>query len=198
YRDIAFASMGEGLGVNVLRGKNYRVGFAIGYDLGRQVSDYPSHLRGLGDIGAAPTFKLFADYAIAKSFPAVLRVDIRGIIGGADGVTGDLSAYMPLPGSSRKLIMFAGPSLSFAGAGYMQNVFGLNPTQARLSGFQPFSTHGGPKSLGFGFSATWFVAEHWLFNTDMAVERLLGGAATSPITQEKVQGTVSVSFAYRW
>jgi hypothetical protein len=45
YRDIAFASVGEGLGVNVLRGDNYRAGIALGYDLGRPVSLYPSHLK---------------------------------------------------------------------------------------------------------------------------------------------------------
>jgi outer membrane scaffolding protein for murein synthesis (MipA/OmpV family) len=198
YRDIAFASMGEGLGVNVLRGDNYRVGFAIGYDLGRHVSDYPSHLRGLGDIGAAPAFKLFGAYAVSKDFPLVLRFDIRAIVGGADGITGDLSAYMRLPGSSKKFIMFAGPSLKFAGPGYMQNAFGVDATQASLSGYRPFSARGGVKSLGFGFSATWFVTEHWLLNTDTAVERLLGAAAQSPITQEKMQGIVAVSVAYMW
>jgi outer membrane scaffolding protein for murein synthesis (MipA/OmpV family) len=80
----------------------------------------------------------------------------------------------------------------------MQNVFGVNAAQAQLSGFRQFSAHGGAKSLGFGFSATWFVTEHWLLNTDAAVERLLGAAADSPITQEKVQGMLAVSVAYRW
>jgi len=36
YRDLAFFSVGEGLGVNFLRGENYRAGVALGYDLGRR------------------------------------------------------------------------------------------------------------------------------------------------------------------
>ncbi len=34
YRDIAFVSVGDGLGVNLIRGENYRAGITIGYDLG--------------------------------------------------------------------------------------------------------------------------------------------------------------------
>lgn len=198
YRDLAFVSIGEGLGINLLRGEDYRAGVAVGYDLGRRISQYPSHLNGLGNISPAPAFKLFGAYVLSKDVPVVLRADIRGIVGGADGVTADLSAYMPLPGSSRTFIMFAGPSLSLADAGYMQNVFGVSASQSISSGYRRFSAHSGPKSLGFGFSATWFVTEHWLFNCDTAIERLLGAAAASPITEEKVQGMVALSVAYRW
>jgi hypothetical protein len=52
YRDIAFASVGEGLGVNILRGENYRAGVAIGYDLGRPVSEAPNHLYPYGGLSA--------------------------------------------------------------------------------------------------------------------------------------------------
>jgi outer membrane scaffolding protein for murein synthesis (MipA/OmpV family) len=125
YRDIAFASMGEGLGVNVLRGENYRIGVTLGYDLGRKVSDYPSHLTGLGNIQPAPVIKLFAAYVPWKSFPVVLRADVRRVVGGANGFLGDLEAYMPLPGSGKRFVMFAGPSITFADAAYQQHVFGV-------------------------------------------------------------------------
>ena len=39
YRDIAFLSTGDGLGVNFLRGDHYRVGAAIAYDRGRLERD---------------------------------------------------------------------------------------------------------------------------------------------------------------
>ena len=69
YNDIAFVSVGEGVGVNVLRGENYRAGVVLGYDLGRRVEDDIGHLHGLGDIGRAPAVKLFVSYAISKEFP---------------------------------------------------------------------------------------------------------------------------------
>jgi len=34
YKDIAFASDGEGIGVNLLRGPGYRAGISLSYDLG--------------------------------------------------------------------------------------------------------------------------------------------------------------------
>lgn len=94
YRDIAFASVGEGLGVNPLRGDNYRAGVSIGYDLGRRVADYYSHLHGLGDIAPAPVIKLIESYAISKKFPLVLRAAVRQLVGGADGVVGDLEGLI--------------------------------------------------------------------------------------------------------
>ena len=39
YRDIAFVTTGEGIGVNFLRGDHYRVGAAVSYDFGRRVRD---------------------------------------------------------------------------------------------------------------------------------------------------------------
>lgn len=198
FRDLAFLSVGEGLGVNVLRGTNYRFGVSLGYDLGRRVSENPSRLQGLGNIEPAPVPKLFFAYALSKSFPLVFRADIRRVIGGANGVIGDISLYMPLPGSSERLVMFAGPSVTLADASYMQNVFGVGMAQAARSGYPRFHANAGLKSTGFGFEATWFFTKHWLMNGDAAVSRLLGSAADSPITQEKTEGALTLSVAYQF
>jgi outer membrane scaffolding protein for murein synthesis (MipA/OmpV family) len=125
YRDLAFASVGEGIGLNLLRGEKYNAAVSVGYDLGRPMSDDYRHLRGLGDISAAPVLKLFGFYVVSKAFPLVLRADARRVVGGADGLLGDLEAFMPLPGSSHRFVMFAGPSITFANRQYMHKVFGV-------------------------------------------------------------------------
>ena len=198
YRDIAFASVGEGLGVNIVRGENYRAGIAIAYDLGRQALDYPSHLHGLSDVYAAPVIKLFGSYVISKEFPLVLRADVRKIVGGAEGLLGDLEAFMPLPGSSKTLVMLAGPSITFADRQYQQKAFGVSATQALASGFPAYDAHGGATAVGLGFSATRFITPRWLITADAAVNRLLGSARESPITQSPIQGVLALSIAYRW
>jgi outer membrane scaffolding protein for murein synthesis (MipA/OmpV family) len=198
YRDIAFISIGEGVGVNVLRGENYRAGILVGYDLGRRVSDDYGHLHGLGDIGRAPAVEAFATYAISKEFPLVLRGDVRQIVGGADGLVADVGAYIPLPGSSKKLIMFAGPSITYANHRYLQREFGVTPAQALASGYPVYDAHAGTNAVGFGFSATRFITDHWLINMDAAVNRLLGSARESPITQKTVQRALALSCAYTW
>jgi outer membrane scaffolding protein for murein synthesis (MipA/OmpV family) len=198
YRDIAFVSVGEGIGVNVLRGENYRAGIELGYDLGRRVSDDYGHLRGLGDIGRAPAVEVFASYAISKEFPLVLRGNVRQLVGGADGLVADVGVYMPLPGSSKKLIMFAGPSITYADHRYLQKEFGVTPAQALASGYPVFDPHAGTNAVGFGFSATRFITDHWLINVDAAVNHLLGSASESPITQRTVQRALAISFGYTW
>jgi outer membrane scaffolding protein for murein synthesis (MipA/OmpV family) len=196
YKDIAFASVGEGLGVNLIHGEHYRGGIALGYDLGRLVSNDVAHLRGLADIGRAPVVKAFASYALSKSFPLVVRADVRQIFGGADGMLADLDAYLPLPGSSRRLVMFAGPSFTYADHRYMQKVFGVAAAQSVTSGYPVYDPHAGSDAVGFGFSATVFVTDHWLINIDSAVNRLVGSTRESPITQKTMQHALGLSVAY--
>ena len=198
YKDIAFASIGEGLGVNLLRGDNYRAGVALGYDLGREAHDDLMQLKGLGNISSAPVFKIFGSYAISKAFPLVFNMDVRQYIGGADGVVGDFSIYAPLPGSSEKLVMLAGPSITLATRLHMQTEFGVSVNQSAASGYEQYMAHGGLEQAGFGFSATRFFGKHWFLNMDLAASRLFGSADESPITKTGVQGVLSVAVAYKW
>jgi outer membrane scaffolding protein for murein synthesis (MipA/OmpV family) len=198
YRDIAFISVGEGVGVNLIRAKHFRAGVAVGYDVGRRTSSDYSHLHGLDDINPAAVPKVFAEWAISIHFPLIFRTDIRRIIRGGDGYIGDIDAYMPLPGSSRRFVMFAGPTYTFADKGHMQKMFGITPAQALSSGYPVFTAHGGSAAKGVGFSATLFITHNWLLNVDAAENRLLGSASESPITQRRKQRTLALATAFQW
>jgi outer membrane scaffolding protein for murein synthesis (MipA/OmpV family) len=198
YKDLWFASIGEGLGVNLWSGDHYRAGLALSYDLGRYVHDDVAHLTGLGDLKIAPAPKAFISYVISKSFPLVVRADVRQIIGGADGVVADLDAYMPLPGSSQRFIMFAGPSYTYADHRYMQREFGVTTTQSMASGYPVYDAHSGSDAMGFGFSSTLFITPKILLNFDTAINHLLGSAGESPITQRVTQHVFVLSIAYSW
>ncbi|MGH8295646.1 MAG: MipA/OmpV family protein [Steroidobacteraceae bacterium] len=198
YRDIAFLSSGEGLGVNVLHGKQYRVSLSVGLDLGRRMAWHYATLHGLGDIPRAPFFKLSGTYIISKRLPILLRADIRKIAGGSAGLVGDLDVYTPLPGSSRKFVMFAGPTVTFADRKHLQTSYGISALQARRSGDPLFRAHGGLQAAGFGFSATRFFTRHLLANTNFAVSEFLGSAGRSPLVERKTQVSLTLSVAYRW
>lgn len=198
YRDRAFLSTGEGLGVNLLVGKQYRVSLAVGLDLGRRMTWHYSTLHGLGDIPRAPFFKLAGTYVISKRLPILLRGDIRKIAGGAAGIVGDLNVYTPLPGSSRKLVMFAGPSVTFADRKHVQTVYGISPRQSLQSGYPAYAAGGGLEMAGFGFSATRFFTPHVLGNANVSVSELLGDAGSSPLVERRTQTSLSFSVAYRW
>jgi outer membrane scaffolding protein for murein synthesis (MipA/OmpV family) len=198
YRDIAFLSSGDGLGVNILRGDHYRVGAAIAYDFGRSEKQDYNNLRGIGGISAAPVAKVFASYVLSKKFPLILRVDARQLLGGADGTIGDVGIYMPLPGSSRKFVMFAGPSITLATHRYLQSEFGVTPAQSLASGHPAFDPHAGMVAEGVGFSATRFVTDHWLVNMDAAISKLKGSPDVSPLTERSTQRALTLTIAYQW
>jgi outer membrane scaffolding protein for murein synthesis (MipA/OmpV family) len=198
YKDLAFASVGEGLGLNLIHGDHYRGGLALCYDLGRYVSEDVGHLYGLGDIKRAPAVKAFFSYAVSRSFPMVVRADVRQIVGGADGAVADVDAYLPLPGSSKHFVMFAGPTFTIADRRYMQREFGVTTAQSAASGYPIYDAHAGGDAVGFGFSSTAFITSHWLVNLDTAVNHLLGSASESPITQRRTQKVLALSVAYSW
>ncbi|AOK56252.1 structural protein MipA [Burkholderia stagnalis] len=198
YRDLFFLSTGEGLGANVLRGPNWRVSLSVGYDLGRRSSDDVGHLNGFDNINPAPVMKLSADYVISKDFPLVLRADVRRSLGGSNGWVGDLSAYMPLPGSNEHFFWFAGPTVSFADARYLNSWFGVSDGAAARSGLPRYSSGAGLKSVGAGVTMVWFVNKHWFLTMDGAIEQLVGRAAHSPVTQQTTNGVLDLSVNYQF
>lgn len=193
YRDLAFLSVGEGLGVNLVRGKLWRAGVALTYDLGRD-QHAATRLKGLGTIGAAPEVKLFADFAL---LPFIFDFDLRRAIGGHDGYIGDIGMHVPIPLASN-FFLFAGPSITFADGRYMQSYFGVSSAQAVNSEFRPFDAYGGVKRAGFGVTAIYQITDQWLLASDGAAQRLLGAAARSPIVESKAQFTIDLSAVYKF
>jgi len=188
YRDIAFVATGDGIGYNFLRGDHYRVGVALTYDLGRKVNDDYSNLHGMGDIAAAPVGKVFASWVLSRKFPMILRVDARQFIGGVNGAVGDAGVYLPLPGSSKTFVMFAGPSITLATHHYLQNPYGVTPQQSLASGHPVYEIAcTGTSAAGVGFSATKFVTEHWLINLDTAISQIRGSPSRSPLVERRTQ-----------
>jgi len=193
YKDIAFLSDGEGLGVNLLRGRTYRAGVAIGYDLGRD-HHVQHRLTGTGNVGVAPEAKLFAEYFL---LPFVYRIDIRRGLGGHDGVIGDLGMYVPLP-LAKNTYLFTGPSITFADTRYMRAYFGISPAQASRSQFSAFDAHGGLDRAGWGATALYQYDKHWWLEAEGAWEYMLGDAGHSPIVEEKSQFVVGANVVYRF
>jgi outer membrane scaffolding protein for murein synthesis (MipA/OmpV family) len=193
YKDIAFLSDGEGLGINIVRGTSYRAGLAFSYDLGRGNTDDP-RLRSLQTIGFTPEFKLFAEYFF---LPFVLTGDVRQGLVGHQGLIADFGAYVPVPlGSS--LYLFAGPTVSLANGKYMKAYFGVTPAEAANSPLRPYSPTGGAKDVGFGLSAAYLLTDNWIIVANSAYERLLGQAGNSPIVEDKSQFTVDLNLVYHF
>lgn len=198
YRDRFFLSTGEGIGMNVLTGPNWRVGVGAAYDLGRREADDLEHSHGMGNINLAPSLRLLGEYAVSKSFPLVLRADLRRSFGGDNGWIGDLGAYMPMPGSSETFAWFAGPTMTIADSRYMNSWFGVNAVQSARSGYRQYDASAGIRSVGFGVSASWTIDKHWIVSADGAFQQLVGSAAHSPITQTRASGVFDLAVNYQF
>jgi outer membrane scaffolding protein for murein synthesis (MipA/OmpV family) len=199
YRDKFFVSTGDGVGYNVVRGDHFQIGVAMGYDLGRKVSQDYANLHGMGDVRAAPLGKLYGTWVLSRRFPLILRADVRQFIGGAQGAIGDIAVYTPLPGSSKTFVMFAGPSVTLATSHYMQVLYGVTPQQSAASGHPVYDiAHDGTDAAGVGFSATKFIGAHWLLNLDGAVNEIRGSPSRSPIVEKTDQHVVVLSVNYFW
>ncbi len=194
YKDWAFLTTGEGLGVNLLHGPNYRAGLALGYDTGRSQHDVRD-LNGTGSIPPAPVIRAFAEFFI---LPLVGKIDVQQAIGGVDGMTGDVGVYAPVIGN-QKLVVFVGPSVTLANGRYMQHYFGIETTQAiPNSEFPPYRARAGVTNANFGVTATYRLTHHWLLDADLAYERLLASAAGSPLVMSanQIGATVTVDYEF--
>jgi outer membrane scaffolding protein for murein synthesis (MipA/OmpV family) len=195
YKDIAFVSAGDGIGVNLIHGDLYRAGIALGYDVGRN-AHLNGRLNGIGNVEPAAEPRLFVEYTI---MPVVLSANIRHAIGGHDGLIGDVGAYMPVVGNE-KVIVFVGPGLSFADQRYMQSYFGITPIQSAASTahFPAYQVSGGFKTASFGLVGIYNLTDSWYLNGDLGVERLLGSAANSPIVQSRNQFGLTIALGYNF
>jgi outer membrane scaffolding protein for murein synthesis (MipA/OmpV family) len=194
YRDIAFASDGEGLGVNLLRGTTYRAGIAISYDIGRGHTEDP-RLATLHAVGPTPEVKLFGE---AFFLPFVVTAAIRQGIVGHQGLIGDFGAYIPIP-LATDLYLFAGPTISIANKEYMHSYFGVTPNQSTAGPqLRAFSPGAGAKDVGFGVTAAYLLTDNWIIIADGAFERLIGDAANSPIVETKSQFAAGINLVYHF
>jgi outer membrane scaffolding protein for murein synthesis (MipA/OmpV family) len=193
YRNIAFLSTGEGLGVNVLHSANYRAGVALTYDLGRsEGTAYP--LRGLGNLSASPAVKMFGEYVF---FPVVVRGDVRYNIGGVGGWTGDISVYSPVAGNDH-FFVFVGGTVTFADQNNLQHLVGVTAQESMETGDRVYTPGGGLASAGVGVNAAYIFSKHWFLDGVFAYSDMLGPAANSPVVESRNQFAVSLSLAYNF
>lgn len=192
YKDLAFASIGEGIGVNILRGTNYRAGVALVYDQGREHS-LATRLKGTQNVDATPVAKAFVQYSFV---PVVFTANVQQALTSYQGLTADVGAYLPVVGNETVQV-FVGPEMTFADTRYMNAYFGVDPQSASSqSSFHNYGAHGGLKDVKFGASGFYHFNDHWFLNGDLGIERLLGDAVGSPIVQTRWGMTAAATVDY--
>jgi outer membrane scaffolding protein for murein synthesis (MipA/OmpV family) len=199
YKDMAFVSTGDGIGYNVIHRRGLELGLSVAYDGGRKERLDYSNLRGMGDKSLSAVPKAFVSWVISDRFPAVLRADVRHLLRTGGGTVGDLGFYLPSPGSSEKLAIFVGPSVTVANRRYLRDLYGVTATQSLASGHPVYDIKdAGVDAYGLGVMATLRITRHYLLNFDGAVNRLGHETLNSPIVERASSHVIAVSVDYHW
>ncbi|CCM78479.1 MipA/OmpV family protein [Rhizobium mesoamericanum] len=156
------------------------IGPVVGLRGGRSSFDDPE-LQGLHSVQWNLDAGVFAQY-----WPIENRLRVRGetrqALWGGDGLLADLFLDWFQPVGDRWLLS-AGPRLSVANGTNMRNNFAVSAEEAANSGrVDAFDTNGGLKSIGFTVAATYTLSPVWSVQIYDKYSRLVGDAASSPIT----------------
>jgi outer membrane scaffolding protein for murein synthesis (MipA/OmpV family) len=194
WKDRVFSQGPDVLGVNALAGENYHAGASLSFDFQSRKSSDDARLKGLPDVHVGPKLRLFADYTW-WAFTGSAAV-YRDIAGTGQGLTAMADLFVSAP--LGKLLLSAGPGVTWANATYTQTFFGVNAQESAASGLPQYSTHSGLRDVHFNVNALYKFDAHWSANVAAVVGRLQKSAAGSPITERRLDVNGMASVLYRF
>ncbi|WP_250511137.1 MipA/OmpV family protein [Caballeronia sp. GACF4] len=194
WRDRIFSQGPDVLGVNVLRGENYHAGMSVSFDFQSRSSPDDARLDGLPNVHYGPKLRLFADYTYwAFTGSTAVYQDIGGT---GQGLTAMADLYVSAP--IGRLLLSAGPGLTWANGAYTRTFFGVSQPDSVASGLPQYSTGSGLRDVHFNLAANYTISSHWSANLVAVVGRLERFAAGSPITERRLDVNGMASVAYRF
>jgi len=194
WKDRVFSQGPDVLGVNALAGENYHAGASLSFDFQSRKSSDDARLKGLPDVHVGPKLRLFADYTW-WAFTGSAAV-YRDIAGTGQGLTAMADLFVSAP--LGKLLLSAGPGVTWANATYTQTFFGVNAQESAASGLPQYATHSGLRDVHFNVNALYKFDAHWSANVAAVVGRLQKSAAGSPITERRLDLNGMASVLYRF
>ena len=211
YKDKFFASVGEGIGYNVINSNGWRIGPIAKYAFERNdngknpfrvAGKESTALRGLGNVDATLELGGFVEYSYE---PFTYKVELRQGVDGHEGMIGETS--LNYTGSIDRFgppIFYAfGPRATFADSNYNNAYFGISQTQSTNSGLSRYSADAGLVSYGVGGFVSIPVSDSVSVSAFGGYDRLGSEVADSPLIKQRgtenqfVSGlSVSYQFGY--
>ena len=192
--DRAFLSFRDGLGATVFNEGPFSAGLVLRPRFGRDQDDNAA-LRGMGDIRLSGEGGGFVSYSDGTW---LARGEVRYGFGGYSGVVADARLDRVWRVHER-VILSAGPRLSWGDSGFAETFFGVDEGQSQRSGYGVFR----PNNYWFAAvagGATWVIDPRWSMIVFGEVGQIFGQAADSPLVDRgsATQGVLGVTVAYRF
>jgi MipA family protein len=175
------------------------VGFTIGPSfgfVGERDQTSNAALNGLGDVDAAFEAGIKAAYEV--NYWGAYAAVRRGF-GGYDGFVGEAALYAVWRPTDVWVVR-AGPNVSFADSDYFNTYYSVTPGQSAASGLAAYNAGSGFKTVGLQANAVYSWTEKVDLHFRAGYERLVGGAADSPIVTtagSENQFTAGIGISYR-
>ncbi|MBP1805784.1 MipA/OmpV family protein [Rubellimicrobium aerolatum] len=159
----------------------------------RSGDDY-EELEGLDDIDGA--IEIGGGVSYARSWWEVLAVARYGVTGHESWV-GEVGMDL-ISRPTDRLTLRAGPRLLLGTDDYAATYFGVSDAESAASGLAAYDASGGLLTSGVRASASYRLAGAWGLTGEVRYERLVGDAASSPITAEDDQYSASLLVTRRF
>lgn len=191
----AEAARGGGLRVELAQGDRLRAGLGLRLDSGRRESDSPE-LRGTGDVRRTLRMRLSVSYRLDEGWRlrSLNTVDALGRGGGAEG---ELQLVRDKVLSPRLGVQGA-VSLGWGDRRHLQSYFGIDPEQARRSGYPVTAMSAGLRDVSITAGWRHALEARWTVFGGAGVTRLIGQAAASPLVRERQGWNLSAGLVYRF
>lgn len=195
WRDRLFLNSREGLGVNLLVGRNHKIGVRALLDFGRD-EDESDDLRGLGDVDTSLELGGYAEYFFEYyRFHGSVR---RGVTSGHEGLVVDLGVQFGARLKNRKTVVLIGPTVTWASDDYMTAYFGVNPGQSSRSGLPQFTPDAGLKNVALAVEVIQPIWKRISMVAQVRFNHLLDDASDSPVVKKESQFEAGLGFTYRF
>ena len=126
-----------------------------------------------------------------------LFAQLRSAVGSAQGTLVILGAFATFSlGANAEMTVL--PTVTWADARQMRTFYGVGAEASAASGFSPYAPGAGWQNTALEFGGDWRIVREWHLVASIAYERLLAGAANSPIVDRKNQMSGLVGLAWHY
>jgi outer membrane scaffolding protein for murein synthesis (MipA/OmpV family) len=191
-----FGAPDDGFDFSIYDSGPFSVGVVGGLRDGRSRKD-DARLVGLGKVPTALDAGLFAEYWPIEDHLRT-RIELRQALWGGGGLNARVSAdWVQTYG---QFVLSGGPRASFGDGRYMRQNFSISDSEAAANGILPaYRAGAGLASVGANVAARYTVTPAFAVTVYDTYERLVGDAASSPVTRRvgsENQNTVGINVSY--
>jgi len=185
----------RGLGLDLVQRESLRFNIALRFDRGRRSADSAA-LAGIENVRqtirarASATWQLGHGWKVASGW----TIDLLGRGGGQvlDFGIGHDRRW------SERVTWNVGVGLSAADGRYMRSYYGVTPSESIASGYPVYTPGAGLKDASVGTSWRMEIDPRWSASWGGSVGRVLGPAASSPLTQSTRQWSLNGAIGWRF